>query len=203
MPTIPLDLESDTVVLPPPAMPAKATLEQALKKRRSTRSFLAEETLSLQTLATLLWAAFGMNRPGSGGRTAPSAHNWREIEVFAVLGEGAYRYDPRGHRLLLVKGQDLRRFTGTQDFVATAPLNLLYVADFTRMTDVRNDERGFLAGADAGCIAQNVYLHCAASGLATVVRGLIDRRLLAQALGLSTTQRIALAQSVGYAGSEG
>lgn len=203
MPTIPLDLESDTVVLPPPAMPAQATLEQALKKRRSTRSFLAEETLSLQTLATLLWAAFGMNRPGSGGRTAPSAHNWREIEVFAVLGEGAYRYDPRGHRLLLVKGQDLRRFTGTQDFVATAPLNLVYVADFTRMTDVRNDERGFLAGADAGCIAQNVYLHCAASGLATVVRGLIDRRLLAQALGLSTTQRIALAQSVGYAGSEG
>ena len=203
MPTIPLDLESDTVVLPPPAMPAQATLEQALKKRRSTRSFLAEETLSLQTLATLLWAAFGVNRPGSGGRTAPSAHNWREIEVFAVLGEGAYRYDPRGHRLLLVKGQDLRRFTGTQDFVATAPLNLVYVADFTRMTDVRNDERGFLAGADAGCIAQNVYLHCAASGLATVVRGLIDRRLLAQALGLSTTQRIALAQSVGYAGSEG
>ena len=203
MPTIPLDLESDTVVLPPPAMPAQATLEQALKKRRSTRSFLAEETLSLQTLATLLWAAFGMNRPGSGGRTAPSAHNWREIEVFAVLGEGAYRYDPRGHKLLLVKGQDLRRFTGTQDFVATAPLNLVYVADFTRMTDVRNDERGFLAGADAGCIAQNVYLHCAASGLATVVRGLIDRRLLAQALGLSTTQRIALAQSVGYAGSEG
>ena len=203
MPTIPLDLETDTVVLPPPAMPAQATLEQALKKRRSTRSFLAEETLSLQTLATLLWAAFGMNRPGSGGRTAPSAHNWREIEVFAVLGEGAYRYDPRGHRLLLVKGQDLRRFTGTQDFVATAPLNLVYVADFTRMTDVRNDERGFLAGADAGCIAQNVYLHCAASGLATVVRGLIDRRLLAQALGLSTTQRIALAQSVGYAGSEG
>jgi SagB-type dehydrogenase family enzyme len=203
MPTIPLDLESDTVVLPPPAMPAQATLEQALKKRRSTRSFLAEETLSLQTLATLLWAAFGMNRPGSGGRTAPSAHNWREIEVFAVLGEGAYRYDPRGHRLLLVKGQDLRRFTGTQDFVATAPLNLVYVADFTRMTDVRNDERGFLAGADAGCIAQNVYLHCAASGLATVVRGLIDRRLLAQALGLSTTQRIALAQSVGYAGAEG
>ena len=203
MPTIPLDLESDTVVLPPPAMPAQATLEQALKKRRSTRSFLAEETLSLQTLATLLWAAFGMNRPGSGGRTAPSAHNWREIEVFAVLGEGAYRYDPRGHRLLLVKGQDLRRFTGTQDFVATAPLNLVYVADFTRMTDVRNDERGFLAGADAGCIAQNVYLHCAASGLGTVVRGLIDRRLLAQALGLSTTQRIALAQSVGYAGSEG
>ena len=113
MPTIPLDLESDTVVLPPPAMPAQATLEQALKKRRSTRSFLAEETLSLQTLSTLLWAAFGVNRPGSGGRTAPSAHNWREIEVFAVLGEGAYRYDPRAHRLLLVKGQDLRRFTSS------------------------------------------------------------------------------------------
>ena len=89
--------------------------------------------------------------------------------------------------------------TGTQDFVATAPLNLLYVADFARMTDAKPDERGFLAGADAGCIAQNVYLYCAVAGLATVVRGLIDRRALAlaRALGLPTTQRIALAQTVG------
>lgn len=114
-----------------------------------------------------------------------------------MLQEGCYRYDARAHQLLLVKAQDLRAFTGTQDFVATAPLNLVYVADFARMTDATADERGFLVGADAGCIAQNVYLYCAVAGLATVVRGLIDRRALARELSLPTTQRIALAQTVG------
>lgn len=131
------------------------------------------------------------------GRTAPSAHNWQEISIFAVLPEGAFRYDGKSHRLLLVKAEDLRASTGTQDFVAAAPLNLVYVADFARMHEARPEDQPFLAGADAGCIAQNVYLYCAGAGLATVVRALIDRRRLAQALGLSRTERIALAQSVG------
>lgn len=104
--------------------------------------------------------------------------------------------------LLLVNAEDLRRHTGIQDFVATAPLNLVYVADFPRMTDVREEDRAFLAGADAGCIAQNVYLCCAGIGLATVVRGMVDRRSLARVLHLSTTQRITLAQTVGYPGRE-
>lgn len=196
MATIPLNLETDVVVLPP-AAGAHMPLEQALKERRSGRAFLGD-ALPLETLSALLWAGFGINRPDSAGRTAPSAHNWQEIEVFAVLQEGAYRYDARGHRLLLVKAQDLRSLTGTQDFVATAPLNLVYVADFKRMPDALPEERHFFAGADAGCIAQNVYLFCTSAGLATVVRGLINRAELAAALGLSNTERIALAQTVGY-----
>jgi SagB-type dehydrogenase family enzyme len=196
MSTITLDLQTDTVVLPQPALPHTTTLEQALKSRHSTRDFLPE-ALSLQALSALLWSAFGINRRDSGGRTAPSAHNWQEIDVFVVLPEGAYRYEAQGHRLLLVKAEDLRSATGMQDFVATAPLNLVYVADFARMPEVRPVDRDFLAGADAGCIAQNVYLFCAGAGLATVVRGLIDRRKLAAALGLSKTQRVALAQTVG------
>ena len=196
MPTIPFDLTTDTVVLPPPQLVPQATLESALKSRRSARAFLPD-TLPLETLSALLWAGFGSNRPAHGGRTAPSAHNWHEIDVYAVLQEGCYRYDARAHQLLLVKAQDLRAFTGTQDFVATAPLNLVYVADFARMTDAKADERGFLVGADAGCIAQNVYLYCAVAGLATVVRGLINRRALSRALSLPATQRIALAQTVG------
>ena len=158
--------------------------------------------LSLETLSALLWAGFGINRPDQGGRTAPSAHNWQEIDIYAVLAEGAYRYDARAHRLLLVKAEDLRRHTGTQDFIATAPLNLVYVADFARMVDAQDEERRFLAGADAGCIAQNIYLYCAGAGLATVVRGLIDRHVLAHALNLTATQRIALAQTVGYPGPQ-
>jgi SagB-type dehydrogenase family enzyme len=198
MSTLPLDLGTDTVGLPSPVA-CQATLEQALKARCSTRSF-GPGTLSIETLSALLWSAFGINRPQSGGRTAPSAHDWQEIDVYAVLAEGAYRYDAGGHRLMLAKVEDLRAATGTQDYVAGAPLNLVYVADFARMTGARDDdERGFLAGADAGCIAQNVYLHCAGAGLATVLRGLIDRRRLAHALGLAPTQRIALAQTVGFA----
>lgn len=186
----------ETVILPKPALSPTATLEQALKSRHSSRAFLPDP-LSLELLSALLWTGFGINRRDTGGRTAPSAHNWQEIDVFAVLPEGAYRYDAKGHRLLLVKAEDLRGATGVQDFVATAPLNLVYVADFARMPDARAEERDFLAGADAGCIAQNVYLFCAGAGLATVVRGLIDRGQLAAALGLSKTQRITLAQTVG------
>lgn len=194
---VPLNLETDTVVLPPPVFPDRMTLGQALRKRRSTRAFLSD-SMPLETLSALLWAACGVNREQQGGRTAPSAHNWKEIDVHVVLAEGAYRYDPRGHRLLLLKAQDLRASTGLQDFVADAPVNLVYVADLGRMNEVKAEDRPFLAGADAGCVAQNVYLYCAAAGLATVVRALIDRRGLAQALGLPANQRIALAQSVGH-----
>lgn len=201
MSTIPLDLETDTVVLPAPVLSPQVTLERSLKRRRSARTFLPDP-LPLETLSALLWSGFGVNRPERHGRTAPSAHDWQETDVYAVLAEGAYRYDAQEHRLLLVSAEDLRRHTGTQDFVATAPLDLIYVADFLRMPNVSEEDRAFLAGADAGCIAQNVYLCCAGIGLATVVRGLVDRRRLAQVLGLTATQRITLAQTVGYPGRE-
>lgn len=195
MSTITLNLETDTVVLPRPEQASGVTLDQALKSRSSSRLF-RPDPLPLETLSGLLWAGFGINRPGH--RTAPSAHNWQEIDVFVVLPEGAFLYEAQRHRLMLVKAEDLRSATGTQDFVASAPLNLVYVADFARMPESKPEERGFLAGADAGCIAQNVYLFCAAAGLATVVRGLVDRARLAAALGLAKTQRITLAQTVGY-----
>jgi len=197
MSTLALNLGIDHVALPKPVLSFTATLEQMLRRRHSSRTFLPDP-LPLDTVSALLWAAFGINRPGGGGRTAPSAHDWQETAIFAVLQEGAWRYDPQAHRLLLVKAEDLRGATGVQDFVAGAPLNLVYVADFRRMHDVRGGEQEFLAGADAGCIAQNVYLFCAGAGLATVVRGLIDRRRLAAALGLSKTERVTLAQTVGY-----
>ena len=198
MSTIELDqLVADSIDLPPPALSSPATLAQALAGRRSGRAF-RPDTLPLAVLSSLLWSAYGINRRASGGRTAPSAHNWQEIDVYAVLPDGAYRYDAVAHRLLSVAAEDLRGATGSQDFVASAPLNLVYAADFARMQEASPEERTFLAGADAGCIAQNVYLFCAGAGLATVVRGLIDRDRLARALGLSKAQRVALAQSVGY-----
>ncbi len=190
--------DTGLIRLPPPETTAGMPLMQALKARHSTREFASRE-LSPQLLSELLWAANGVNRPDSGKRTAPSARDWREIDVYAVTAAGAYRHDPATHTLKRVATGDLRALTGMQDFVAAAPLNLVYVADHKRVSDVDDAERKarFIA-ADTGFIAQNVYLFCASAGLATVVRGLVDREALGPALGLVRHQQIILAQTVGH-----
>ncbi len=186
-----------SIELPPPRWERASPVLDLLQKRRSSREF-SPRPLPLAVLSTLLWAAFGVNRSQSGGRTAPSAHNWQEIAVYAVLADGAYRYDALANALRLVRTGDVRASTGVQDYVGGAPLNLVYVADFGKMSEATDEQRTFYASADAAVIAQNVYLFCACTGLATVVRGLVDRRKLAPALGLPVTERIVLAQTVGY-----
>jgi SagB-type dehydrogenase family enzyme len=173
-------------------------LMQALRERRTIRE-LSPRPLPAQVLSDLLWAAAGVNRPACGKRTAPSARDWREIDVYIAIGGGTYRYDPDSHGLLPVLGKDIRARTGTQEFVAEAPLNLLYVADRDRMGDADDARKDLYAATDTGFIAQNVYLYCASAGLASVVRGSVDREALASLLGLRASQRIVLAQSVGYA----
>ena len=189
--------ESRVIKLPPPQTAGGGDLLQALRLRRSTRAF-SPRPLPQELLSTLLWAAFGINRSASGGRTAPSAHNWQEIDVYAALPDALYRYDARAHALNLSVSGDLRPLTGVQDFVGAAPLNLVHVADFSRMKDASETDRTFFAATDAAVIAQNVYLFCAAMELAVVVRGLVDRKKLAPAMGLRRDQRIVLAQSVGF-----
>ncbi len=188
----PRDLE-----LPPPRISGGMPLMEALSDRHSSRSF-SPEPLPQQMLADLLWAAWGVNRPGSGKRTAPSAVNRQEITVYVVMEQGAYRYDAPANRLAGVESGDLRELTGTQGFVATAPLNLVYVADMGRVAGGNEERKILYAGADTGFISQNVYLFCASKGLATVVRGAVDREPLARALGLGSDQQVILAQTVGY-----
>jgi len=197
MPRATLAQDRKRIELPRPPASVGQDLMHALRARHSTREF-SPRPLPLDLISTLLWAAFGINRPASGGRTAPSAHGWQEIDVYAALAEGLYRFDARAHALEFAVPHDLRALTGVQDFVAHAPLNLVYAADFARMEGASQKEREFFAAADAACIAQNVYLYCASAGLATVVRGLIDRKKLAAAMGLREPQRIALAQTVGF-----
>ncbi|MDP3125249.1 MAG: SagB/ThcOx family dehydrogenase [Thiobacillus sp.] len=189
--------EAGTINLPPPETAAGMPLMQALKARHSTREF-ASKSLPPQVLSNLLWAASGVNRPESGQRTAPSAHDWREIDVYVATAEGAYRYDPPTHTLRRVVAGDIRKLTGVQDFVASAPLNLVYVADLERMSGASAEDKAFYSATDTGFIAQNVYLYCASAGLAVVVRGLVEREALGAALGLGKHQRIILSQSVGY-----
>jgi nitroreductase len=203
MATIPSDPLMDTMQLPTPRLQGNLTLEAALKKRHSTREYLPD-ALTLEQVSALLWTGFGVNRPGSWGRTAPTACDSQEILVYAILPEGAWCYDAREHRLVRVRTGDLRPLTGTQDFVSVAPLNLVFVIDHRHLpagAGMDPEVRGVLAGADIGCIVENIYLYCAGAGLATVVRGQIDRRALGEALGLKSYQRVALAQSVGFARS--
>jgi len=185
-----------TIALPAPDRSGGMPLMKALAKRRSAREFAARP-LPMPVLSGLLWAAFGVNRRG-GGRTAPSALDAQEIDVYVALPSGAYLYDASEHRLRLVAGKDLRRITGYQDFVDDAPLDLVYVADHSRMKLVPVDRRESYASVAAGAITQNVYLYAAANGLATVIRAWIDRSAIADALGLTHDEQVLLSQTVGY-----
>ncbi len=189
--------ETGAIRLPPPETEGGMPLMLALKARHSTRAF-GSKPLPPQVLSNLLWAASGVNRPELGQRTAPSAHDWREIDVYVTTAEGAYRYDPPTHTLKRVVAGDIRHLTGVQDFVGTAPVNLVHVADLDRMSEAGAEDKAFYSATDAGFIAQNGYLYCASAGLAVVVRGLVDRDALGAALELGRHQRIILAQSVGY-----
>lgn len=188
---------SDSEPLPRPRIEGGMPLMLALNARHSTREF-SIQLLSQQTLSDLLWAAGGVNRPESGKRTAPSARDWREIDIYVVTARGVQVYLPETHALNRVLERDVRAMTGRQEYPGMAPLNLVYVANYQRMTEADEEQKAFYAATDSGFMAQNVYLYCASSGLGAVVRAAIDRNALAVALGLGPHQHITLAQSVGY-----
>jgi len=183
--------------LPAPQTSGGKPLLEALKDRHSSREF-SPERLPAQVLSNLLWAAFGVNRPDSGKRTAPSAMNWQEIALYVATGEGLYVYDAKGNRLNPVLAEDVRAATGTQSYVKDAPVNLVYVADLSKTGRTNPEEANTFTAADTGFIAQNVYLFCASEGLAVVVRGSINRPALAKLMNLKPDQKIILAQTVGY-----
>ena len=188
---------ASTLVLPPACLSGGLPLMEALQQRRSQREF-ANTAVPDQMLGDLLWAACGVNRPASGGRTAPRAMNCQEIDVYVALPAGLYRYEPAGHVLHLVVPQDIRALTGNQDFTAEAALDLVFVADDSRVQLVRGDQREGYAYATAGAMAQNAYLYCAWQGLATVLRAWIDCGALRAAMGLGVDQKVLLAQTVGF-----
>jgi nitroreductase len=184
--------ELKPIPLPKPQTEGGMPLMQALKERKSGREFSTEK-LPPQVLSNLLWAAWGINRP-DGKRTAPSAMNRQQIEVYVAMAEGLFLYNAKAHELDPVLKEDLRGATGGQPFVSQAALNLVYVA--RKAGAAPGDDSS--AFAETGFIAQNVYLYCASAGLTTVVRGGLDRAALAKAMKLAPEQKITLAQTVGY-----
>jgi SagB-type dehydrogenase family enzyme len=189
--------ELKSVQLTPPNLDGGKPLMQALKERATSRSF-SGEPLPDRVLSNLVWAAFGINRPGSGRRTAPSAQNAQEIDVYVVMERGTYVYDAKAHVLTPTVAGDLRALTGKQSFAKDAPVTLVFIADYARMGRASQEDRDLYSAADTGYISQNVYLFCASEGLATGVRASIDRSVLAKAMKLRPEQKIILAQSVGY-----
>ncbi len=171
-------------------------LMQLLWKRMSSRGF-GPESFPVEVLSNTLWAAFGINRP-DGRRTAPSASNRQEIDIYVATPSGLYLYDAKANLLNPILAGDIRGVTGRQPYVKEAAVNLIYVADYSKMGTATDEEKAFLSAADTGFISENVYLYCASEGLGTVVRANIDRPALANAMKLRPDQKIILAQSVGY-----
>lgn len=187
--------ETRPIRLPQPQMDRGRPLMQVLHDRRTVREF-RDDALPAQTLANLLWAAFGINRPENGHRTAPSAMNCQEIDVYVAMTNGLYLYDATANELKPVLDRDIRAATGGQAYVKAAPVSLIYVADHAKMK-ARPADCDFYAAIDTGFISQNVYLFCASEGLATVVHDL-DRNALAREMPLRPEQRIVIAQAVGF-----
>jgi nitroreductase len=185
------------MALPAPRTEGGASLRAALQNRQSIRT-IADRPLPLPVLSDLLWAAYGVNRPKTGDRTAPSWRHLIIIDIYVAMADGVWLYAPKEHELRPHVAGDLRVQTGMQDYVGGAPVNLVYVAHGDQMGNIRDDERRMWASVDTGFIGQNVYLFAAAEGLATVFRASVPREQLAASLGLDARQFITAAQSVGY-----
>ncbi len=185
-------LRAQPIDLPAPQKTGGLPVMEALAKRATGRSFDAARELSPQQLANLCWAAFGVNRP-DGRRTAPSASNKQENEIYLLLRQGAYVYDAAQHRLQPVVAEDLRGLARSP-----APVVIVYIADLAKRDSGTPEAKKQVACIDSGFISENVYLYCASEGLATGYRGGFDRAALTAKLSLRPTQELIAVQPVGY-----
>jgi SagB-type dehydrogenase family enzyme len=197
-----------SIHLPQPQTTGGMPLLDCLRERHSTREYLRDE-VPLQELSNLLWAAFGLTRPDAGtgvghagSHTAPCACNSQSIDIYVGLSQGLYLYEPHAHELQLVLAEDVRPYLDhpMQTFVLDAPVHLFYVVDYSRMVFFGTGEwdKQVFPFADSAFMAENVYLYCAAAGLATVIRALLDRTKLAEVFGLRADQYVTLSQTIGH-----
>lgn len=181
-------------VSPTPAN--QANILEAFKNRKSATAFQTQP-LPGEKLLELLWAAWGINRPDSGKRTAPTAMNTQEIDVYVLLADGAYVYDAKQNQMTAIVSQDLRS-KATQGFMRDAPVHLLFVADYSKYRTMAQSQKELYSAAHTGFIGQNVYLYCAANGLGARFYAGVDRATLKPLLKLREDQAIVFAQAVGY-----
>ena len=186
---IPLSTSAQDIKLNAPNKVSGKLLMQALSERKSSRNFIDKE-LPISVLSNLLWAANGFNREDK--RTAPTANDKQEVELYVTLKSGIYLYDAKNSLMKLIKNGDHRKSAGSQDFVANASANIILVADMEKASSRE------YAYTDCGFVAQNIYLFAASEGLGAVARGWYDKDLLAKLLELPSHKEVLLTQSVGY-----
>lgn len=185
------------IQLKAPEKKAGLSVMETLANRHSTRQFSNKE-LTLQELSNLLWAANGINRPEKGMRTAPSAMNAQEVDVYVCMKEGAYFYDAKSNQLKPVIQEDLRGLVaGKQDIVKSAPVVLLLVSDLSKLPGGNSEHSKLMAAVDVGIVSQNISIACSGLGLITVPRGSMDKDALAQKLKLKDTQMLLMNSPVG------
>ena len=186
------------IALPAPVKKGGMPLMEALNERQSIRAF-SDKEFTTQEISNLLWAAFGVNRTEKGKRTAPSAMDSQEIDIYVSLKSGVYAYDAKNNILKAVKSGDYREKMGKMNFVADAPLVLIYIVDFSKMSAKMTDEsKHFYSATDVGYISQNVYLFAASESLATVVNGSLDQDTISKVIPLTKDQKVLLVQPVGF-----
>ena len=194
--------EKEVIKLPEPQKEGGMPLMKALSLRKSTRGNFGPDTkLSMQQISNLLWAADGINRPGTNHRTAPSAADWQNIDIYVTTADGYYLYDAKAHSLIVLGKEDIRSVSGQQDFVTQAPVNLIYVADYEKASfggQRMPQYEETWSYANTGLIAQNVYLWCASEGLACIVRAMADAEAIKKALNLRPDQHFMLAQTIAH-----
>ena len=188
--------ELKTIKLNAPDKTRGTSVMQALNDRKSVREY-APESLNPQDLSDLLWAANGINRP-DGRRTAPSARNLQSVELYVIFPEGAYFYDHKEHALNPIVAGDFRSaLTGGQEFAKTAPLAIVMVADMSKYGNMSENSM-MMAAVDVGIVCQNINIACAAFGLVTVPRGMMDKEALKDILKLTDTHILLINNPVGY-----
>lgn len=183
--------------LPPPAMAGGMPLLDALAARRSIRLY-DERPIDEDMLSTLLWAAFGINRPDIGGHTAPSWRTSMETDIYVADAKSVRKYDPSRNEAGTVLQGDFRARASTQPFVGTAPVVLIYIADRARMAKAPDADQIQAAHVDSAIVAQNVYLYCASVGLGTCLVGGADKKALTEILKLPESQIVTFVQPVGH-----
>lgn len=194
-------VSAQDIALPKPETTGGMPLMEALQKRASGRKF-SDRQLTSQELSNLLWAAWGVNRE-DGRRTAPSARNIQEITLYVSTSDGVFEYDAPGNVLKQVMKEDIRGLTGSQPLAGKAPVNIIMIADKSKITwSAPGNELVDYPSVDSGFIGQNIYLFCAANGMSTVFRGLVDRKALGAKLNLSEHKFVTFVQSVGFPAAE-
>lgn len=189
-------IHAQDIELPVPDSLGGKPLMEALNERATKRDFV-DSALTLKQKSSLLWAAFGINRNENGKRTAPTAMNCQEFDIYLADEIGVYLYLPDSNKLKLVLSGDYRVAMGKQSFVKNASCILIFVADYSKMKNMSDEDKDFYSAADCGFISQNVYLFAASESLSTVVLGAIDREEILRLLKLEKSHKVIFTQPVG------